>query len=521
MYRFIPREQIIDSIGHLRDLLRSDSPSDQFQRLKNERLEIISKYMISNLRKTGNHPTLNTLLEVADTFSLTLGATHELFGYDLEAVRQYDLQLNAGRTHIVESYVFDRDKMVDVPSELASLEAFASDAMLMDLVLHWQSPYPFRVWETAVKNHRRGILYVQVGTEDSDAASLPPGSIGLVEPVNEPEALRPNPRSIYLLQFPNGYRCSRCVVTRGKLHLLHSTRSYRGPQEFAYPGSVRLVGRVRTFAHALPQPQYQPDALARAGNVGAPLILPWEHRTRDQLLATKHKRFQRSKTQQDEVRNLLNVHLQSKISARTERRYRRPSSSEPHVNALIQMTLAHFARYSDTLRASGQAFPDLGRFSLQTLLNARGAGDLENLQPTVALPRPSSVWSIYGREFIDYAPLVAFKFPQVRLRGDAIVRLATPSDLKGLEPPLGAGSWVLLNTPSAESDTNRDRELTGWSRPFYVMRRNLEILMGYLDRDGTDYALLSHPHDRNARVTSLRAEEVLELRRVAGVVVPV
>jgi hypothetical protein len=46
------------------------------------------------------HPTLNTILELADIFSLTLDVAHRLFGCDLESIREYDVWLNGGRTRI-------------------------------------------------------------------------------------------------------------------------------------------------------------------------------------------------------------------------------------------------------------------------------------------------------------------------------------------------------------------------------------------------------------------------------------
>jgi hypothetical protein len=59
---------------------------------------------------------------------------HRLFGYDLDGIREYDLRLSGGRTHIVESYALERDLLVDLPFELASSEAFASDGTLRKLV---------------------------------------------------------------------------------------------------------------------------------------------------------------------------------------------------------------------------------------------------------------------------------------------------------------------------------------------------------------------------------------------------
>ncbi len=100
MYRNVPRAEIMDALVHLRDLHRRIKPSNDRERHALERRELVTKNLLSNLRRTGDHPTLSMLLEVADAFSLTVEGAHRLFGYDLAAVREYDLRLNGGRTHI-------------------------------------------------------------------------------------------------------------------------------------------------------------------------------------------------------------------------------------------------------------------------------------------------------------------------------------------------------------------------------------------------------------------------------------
>lgn len=256
MYEHVPRSRIIEALRHFRELLRQSEPTNEQERRAAEQREVVSKYLISNLPRTGDHPTLKSLMEVAETFRLTIGAAHQLFGYDLDALRKQDLLWNHGRTHIVESYIFDRDQLIDVPSELASEVAFESDAMVSDLVRRWR-PCTIRALGDAL-SHRTGAFYVHVGTEDSETANLPAGSTALVDPVDQIEATRPNPKFIYLLQFGNGYRCSRCVITHGKLQLLTSPRKYIRARTFSCPTEVRVVGRVRMFAHALPQPLSSP-----------------------------------------------------------------------------------------------------------------------------------------------------------------------------------------------------------------------------------------------------------------------
>jgi hypothetical protein len=255
LYNSVPRDQIAETLIHLRGLFREMPLTNEGDLRSRDRRETLTKNLLSNLFRTKDHPTLNVVLEVAQAFSLTLDGAHRLFGYDLGQIREYDLRLNAGRTHIVESYSFERDRLVDLPFRFGNDEAFAKSSTVQDLVLNWNTNTPIRTLESA-EWQDPSAFYVRVGTEDSLGSSLPPGSVALVIPVGEAERRRPNPRAIYLLQFGNGYRCSRCVVSGGNLILLTSGRRYSGPQEFSYPQTVRIAGRVRMFAVGLPVPEY-------------------------------------------------------------------------------------------------------------------------------------------------------------------------------------------------------------------------------------------------------------------------
>lgn len=119
MYTPVARGEILDALVHIRNLHRRADRLGVRDGLALERQEIALKHLQSNLPRTSVHPTLRTVLEIADLFSLTLQGAHRLFGYDLTQIGELDLQMNGGRTHIVESYAFDRDLRVDLPLELA------------------------------------------------------------------------------------------------------------------------------------------------------------------------------------------------------------------------------------------------------------------------------------------------------------------------------------------------------------------------------------------------------------------
>ena len=193
MYRHVPHSYITDVLIHIRDLFRrSRSFSDHAIRA-HERREASIRGLLSNLPRTNQHPTLKTVLDVAESCALTLEGAHRLFGYDLGKIREYDLRLNGIRTHIFEAYPFERDMLVDLPMRFAGREEFSSDALLRELVAEWQAKLPINSLEDRSWS-RPGTFYVHVGTEDSLGSPIPPGAMALVEPIDHNEALRPNPR---------------------------------------------------------------------------------------------------------------------------------------------------------------------------------------------------------------------------------------------------------------------------------------------------------------------------------------
>lgn len=518
MYRPVPRSEIIDALIHIRDLHRRIKPLNEYALRAHERREASIRDLVSNLPRTNEHPTLKTLLEIAETCRLTLEGAHRLFGYSLDRLRELDLQLNGGRTHIFESYPFEHDLPIDLPLRLARRDAFASDALLRDLVPEWQTDLPIEALDGEHWS-KPGAFYVHVGTEDSLGSSIPPGAMALVEPIDREEALRPSPRRIYLLQFGNGYRCSHCVATGGKLQLFSSGRTYLGREAFLYPGSVRIAGRIRMFAMDLPLPELPSLRMLPPSQQPADLILPWEHRSRDRLLATNHKRFRRSKQQKQFIREILRAELNAKLSGRSERRYRSSTSSEPHVNALLHLTVAHVARYTDALRAGGALRPDQGRFSLEALLKAKRLEDLLIQPRRASPPTPSEVWEGLRKEYVEWPPLLSMKFPQLRQWDERVIRLAEGSAIAGLDPSIRPGSWMLIEKSSVFPDVRDDVKKTGWTRSLYMFRRGMETFCGYLEREADRYVLLSELS--GVPKIAFGKDELSSLSRVAGIAVPV
>lgn len=518
IYRAVAIDEITSRVEHIRSLHRQHRPATDRDRLVHERREQKIKDFLSNLKRTGVRAMVPTVHELEELCGLVTGSGYRLFGYELDAIREYDRRLNAKRTHIVETHIFERDALVELPLELAEETMLTMDTSLRRIVPRWQKDVPIRrvaghVWR------QPGVFYVHVGTEDSLGSSIPAGALAQVERIERTEELWPRPTTIYLFQFPNGYRFSRCVLSQGKLQLLSSDFSYQKKEEFSYPGdSVRMVGKVLSFALQLPQPEYAASRDLSAYDGTGALLLPWEHKTRGSYLATKFRRFVRTKEELRFVRDTL--HLPIRSSERTKRRYRRETPTEPHVDVLIESTVETIGRFTDALRTGGYDIRDKGRFTLEAMLRAAHYDDLLLEQSEVRQPLPEATWRAIRTEIAELSPLLLMKFPNLSRFEDRLVRVAHGSVSPDLQPYAGPGSWMLLEDVSVIPDAQGDALKQGWMRPLYLLRHGVKTMWGYLDRNGASYVLLPRDGTSGGPV-SLGLSEMRELRRIGGMVVRV
>lgn len=519
VYNHVPHADIAEALIHLRELFKGERPADEAALRVKERREAGTRVLLSNLARMSRGPTLRTVLEVADLYSMTLDAAHELFGYDLSRFRELDYRLNGRWTRPIESYAFKRDTPIDLPAVLAP-QAFTANSALKDLVVEWQTQIPIRVLDASTWGVS-GAFYVQVGDEDSLGSGLPPRAVCLVEPVPSAAPVRPDPRKLYLLQFGNGYRCSRCVLSNGKLLLLASDKSYAGPQQFSYPHSVRIVGQIRMVAFDLPVREPVGRRWLNRATGSVPLILPWEQLTMEALFATEHRRFRRSSRESVRVREELEAVFQRRLTGRTERRYRTATRSEPHVDTILQLALANSTRYTDALRSGGNLTSDRGRYSLEVLLKARTMeGLLEGARTRAQVPQPADTWTARRLEFPEWPSLLSMRFPRPQACGGRIVRVADTSAPPGLNPPLAAGSLLLLEDQPTTPDPFLDGRGHGWSRPLYALRRGADLIFGPLERDGAHLALLFCKGSSETSIL-LEPHELPQLRRASGIAIPV
>lgn len=451
----------------------------------------LSPDLLTNLRQFGSTPTPRQLQALKLRLSLTIGGAYKLFGYKLDSLRGVELLLNGERTRFVESYPFHRDRPVDLPGVLGDQNAFHRTAFLSDLVVRWQQGVPIRAlrgphWQ------KEGFVYAQLGAGDTRAMpKVPPGSYIAIRPIGDEERRDPDPARIYFLQFGGGYLCCRCTVRQGRLWLITQDHDYAGPHEFIYPGEIRVVGRVMSFAVELRLAKSAPTLPQRAYKP-APLILPWEHTSLPNLIAAERQRFGITEAHLRRASDILETHLGTTISARTLRRYEQEKERVPRTSVLIGLALVHSLRFTDVLRALSLWTDESRHYSLNALMSANTLDDLPYSFPSAVAPDPVTRWQPLIDEWGEWPTLLSMAMPNLGQWGYRILRINQSTWFNGLDPLLAPHSVVVLDERDVSPPAHAERHQQNWDRPIFALRYEARTFCGYLEAHGASLVLLPH-----------------------------
>jgi hypothetical protein len=518
MYEHVPVQRIVDNIRHIYDLYRHGSPSlgdsvdDQAARMQ------FLRGLINNLRNERSRPSPRVLMELTRRVPLATGGVFRLVGYRLEKMRELDFLLNGHRTRIVESYPFYRDREIDLPGTLSEQAAFERSAFVSELVLRWQRQIPIRVlhgpgWR------RDGTFHVQIGVEGSLALSgMPPGSVVSVEPISPEEQASPDADAMYCLQFDNGYRCSRCAVSKNKLVLLPHNGTYAGPYEFLYPHEVRIAGRVRGFAIGLPPRQVRWPEMPRPYTSG-PLLLPWEHSSFHGLLRAKRMRFGLTESDLDRANEIFEGLLGVTISRRTLRRYEGGRDGLPHTGVLLALTVFHAARFRDVLGSLRLWKDEADRYSLTTWLKTQRLEDLPSMLRSATVPQPYESWQMFLSEWGEWPALLSMALPRMEQLQHRLLRIRSSDVFNGLSPLIRPGAVALLEELEHLPISQGDNKKQDWDRPIYAIRHNRDVLCGYVENDGKRLTLIPHPGSSARRISFIH-HQITVAGRFAAIVSP-
>ena len=479
-----------DMLSHLLLLARSRHQTAGLGR--RDVRDTLNPDLITNIRRFGYTPSPRQLHEISQHLSLTIGGAFKLFGYSLEGLRNLDFVLNGTRTRLIDTYPFYSDRPVDLPEVLGDQATFRETVFLTDIVRSWRRGVPIRSirgpnWK------RQRLLHAQLGTIDGMALpAIPPGSIIAIAEIAQNEQQKPDPNRYYFLQHHTGYCCCRCIVNQGRLLLITDGQKVDTPLEFLYPGQVRIIGRVISFATRLPVSE--PQLLVhRMFQSKAPLVLPCEHLSLGPLLSAEKRRFGFTEEHFNQIGDELEEQLGVRVSPRTLRRYESDGKTMPRTSVLLALAAVYSLRFSDVLKLLKLWRPEVHQYSLATLMGVKSLNELPSSYDPPPAPIPVPQWQELLEEWGEWPTLLSMTFPRLADRRHRLLRLIPSRQFPGLNPMIRPGSFAVLEERDISPPRNGSGGRDLWSRPVYVVGFQDKTIFGYLEGSDSHLALEAHP----------------------------
>jgi hypothetical protein len=166
MYQPVSPREVVEGVEHIYGLCQNLAASADERTGAQYARMLFLRRLINNLKHERSGLSPRILAELSRHVPLSIGGSFRLVGYQLDAMREADFLLNGHRTRIIESYPFHLDREIDLPRMLSERDVLERNAFISEVVPDWQKGLPIRVTHKPAW-HRRGIFYVQLGTEDN------------------------------------------------------------------------------------------------------------------------------------------------------------------------------------------------------------------------------------------------------------------------------------------------------------------------------------------------------------------
>jgi hypothetical protein len=476
----------------------------------------LGRNFISNVRRSRTIPRQTHLRGLAKVLNLTIGGAYRIFQIELDQLRDIERQLNSSRTRLIESYSFYRNRKIDVPLAYAPMLSLDPSADRTESIASWQR-VPIRAMEGAVWGSEE-FQYAQIGIDDDTAhPAIPRGATVQAVPVDPTEARHPGLDHHYLIQYGHGYLCTRCSAEHGLLHVLSSGGFYQGRRHFGLDLESRIFARAVAYFSPLPLPPIQPSATERHGPP-APIVLPWEHSSQQQLVSAERMRSGRTSKEFDELgeqaRSLLGFGVKGRFAEEIE-----DSPHIPNAHSILALSIMCSLRFQDVLRSGGMSVDDPMHLPLDTVLAAHVPDDLPRSFNEVLAPLPSETWTMLQSVWRPYSALLSACSPALM---DKHARWFYPHQseyYRGMDALIPSGSIVLLRPLSAQQasrpipeDNRRD-----WERPIYLVRIANRLFCSYLYADRNILTLVPHPSAGGASAYTIDRSKAQIVALVTGI----
>jgi hypothetical protein len=308
-------------------------------------------------------PGIYQLFALSRVTNYRLSGWLAVFGFDLDAIPQFQALVARTRTVILDSSVYDRDAWVAWFADRPGVAATAGIAPLGQLVSRAR---PKRAKELLAQG-TTDFLYAKVGHEDLLAfPDVVPGSIVRIDTRQAKEspllAKNSSDKRIFLVEHDAGFACSRLASLGNGRVVFRSPQLPFAEGGFSLGKDLRILGVVD--AEILPVPHRGGALTQFAGSAAqkAPrLARNGTEMNLKQLIRRCRVRAGFSFRDASKTTRWIAQKLHDRLyftAASTLSDYETLSSAPRHIQKILALCIVYAINFRDFLRASGLAFEE-------------------------------------------------------------------------------------------------------------------------------------------------------------------
>jgi transcriptional regulator with XRE-family HTH domain len=214
---------------------------------------IVSNSWVTKIENDAVSPSIHKLYSLAIVYSLSLASVLRIYGLDLDRMREIAASLQLPRTRLVDTFVYDPEQTVPLPTKLRSHVSLESTTLISQIVDTW-GDIPIALVAEVLGGRGSRPLCGFIGLKDySMWPLLRPGSFVIVD-IDQRKVVSTDSwptehhRPIYFLEMRDGYACGWVQLKHGMLELIPHPLSGCPVREWPYPREVEILGRVKAMA---------------------------------------------------------------------------------------------------------------------------------------------------------------------------------------------------------------------------------------------------------------------------------
>ena len=223
--------------------------SEQIAIAKQNQEFYLSHAWLTDIEQGRFVPKLFKLYSISAIYNKSFDEIAAYFGLRMADLGRDRASIGAPRTHLLDQGEEGQGQTVTLPVELKPEFRFEKTNLLSRVVEKWDE-VPIGLLQH-LDLHKS--MYGYIGLEDDTLYPLiRPGSLVQIDP-NQRKIMVGQwrtefERPIYFIELRDGYLCSWCELSRGRLTVIPHPQSRQAHRNFAHPSEAEVVGRVTGVA---------------------------------------------------------------------------------------------------------------------------------------------------------------------------------------------------------------------------------------------------------------------------------